>query len=352
MDGSKSPFDIAENRLEEGAVYVIAEAGVNHNGDLDRACELVDVASESGADAVKFQTFTAERLVTADAPAAEYQTETADFDSQYELLERHELSRDDHERLQRYCKRQDITFLSTPFDRASADLLDELGVPAMKLGSGELTNHPLLRHVAEFGKPMLVSTGMATMTEVEDAVAVIRETAPGTNLALLHCTSTYPADLSTVNLRAMRHMAESFGVPVGYSDHTTHVAMPGFATAAGALLVEKHFTLDRSLPGPDHHASLEPSELSRAVSLARDAAVARGSSEKRPTPDETEMKQIVRKGLYAARELAADTTLAEADIAIKRPANGIAPTKLPSVVGRTLATSLDRDEPITEDVLR
>ena len=352
MGGSKSGFDIGELSLDEESVYFIAEAGVNHNGDGDLARELIDVAAESGADAVKFQTFTADRLVTENAPTAEYQSETDDFSTQYELLERFELAMKDYEILQEYCECRDVTFLSTPFDRISADLLNEMDVPAIKLGSGELTNHPLLRHVAGFGKPMIVSTGMGTMAEVAEAVAAIRETESETELALLHCTSTYPADLETVNLRAMNRMAESFGVPVGYSDHTTHVEMPAYATAAGALIVEKHFTLDRSLPGPDHHTSLEPGELDRAVSLARDAAVARGTPEKQPTPDEEQMRRITRKSLHAARDLAAGDELTADDVVIKRPADGISPTEFRSTIGRTLSVAVGRDEPITEDTLR
>ena len=352
MGESDTAFGVEGLDLDNAAVYFIAEAGVNHNGDLDRARELVDVAVESGADAVKFQTFTADRLVREDTPAAEYQIEAGESDSQYELLQEYELRSDDYEALQAYCEDQGITFLSTPFDEVSADLLNEMGVPAIKLGSGELTNHPLLRHVAEFGTPMVVSTGMGTMTEVADAVTVIQETDPDIDLALLHCTSTYPAELPTMNLRAMNRMAEAFELPVGYSDHTTRVEMPGFATAAGALIVEKHFTLDRSLPGPDHHASLEPTELDRAVALAREAAVARGSPEKQPTPDEERIKRITRKSLHAARELAADTTLTSDHLTIKRPADGIPPTELQSVIGRDLKTAVDRNEPITGEMLR
>ena len=352
MCGPKPLFDIGRQGHDQESVYFIAEAGVNHNGDLDKARHLIDVAVESGADAVKFQTFTADRLVTEDGPTADYQAKTTGSTSQFELLKHHELSVEDYERLQEYCESRGITFLSTPFDPVSADLLNEMDVPAIKLGSGELTNHPLLRHVAGFGKPMIVSTGMGTMTEVADAVAVIRETDTETELALLHCTSTYPADLSTVNLKAMNRMAESFGLPVGYSDHTTHIEMPGYATAAGALIVEKHFTLDRSLPGPDHHASLEPGELDRAVSLARDAAVARGTPEKQPTSDEKKMRRITRKSLHAARDLSAGDELTADDVMIKRPADGISPTEFRSTIGRILSEAVDRDNPITEDTLR
>ncbi|WP_380630245.1 N-acetylneuraminate synthase [Salinibaculum marinum] len=352
MHNSEPSLHIERNSLDADSVYFIAEAGVNHNGDLDQARELIDVARGSGADAVKFQTFTANRFVSKGAKTADYQKASTNVDSQYELLQEHELSKDEFQLLQEYAENRGITFLSTPFDRISANIVNEMGVPAIKLGSGELTNHPLLRHVAEFGKPMIVSTGMGTMGEVADAVTAIRETNSNVDLALLHCTSMYPAASSTVNLRAMNRMAEKFDVPVGYSDHTTQLTTPGYATAAGALIVEKHFTLDQSLPGPDHHASLEPAELDRAVSLAREAAIVRGSPEKRPTPGEEEMKRVTRKSLHAARDLATDTTLSPDDITIKRPADGISPGELQTAIGRSLATAVNRDEPITEEDLQ
>ncbi len=352
MGGSTRLFSIGETPLREDAVYFIAEAGVNHNGELTLARELIEVAVECGADAVKFQTFDTDRFVARDTPAADYQTGTEDVDSQYELLQRYELSRSEFESLQEYCEKQGITFLSTPFDTRSADILHEMGVSAIKLGSGDLTNHPLMRHVALFGRPLIVSTGMATMAEVADAVDVIRDTNPDVSLALLHCTSTYPTALERVNLRAMKKMADSFDIPIGYSDHTTNVETPAYATAAGALIVEKHFTIDRSLPGPDHHASLEPSELARAVTLAREAAVALGSDVKQPTPEEEKMKLVSRKSLRAARDLAANSTLTEEDIAIKRPADGTPPADLQSVIGRVLTAPVTRDDPITEEILR
>lgn len=351
MSKSDLSLNIGDKQIGANSVFFIAEAGINHNGELHRAKDLIDVAVECGADAVKFQTFKTEDLVTKDAPTAEYQT-TDGSASQYELLQAHELSKDDFESLQSYCAAKDITFLSTPFDLESANILDELEVPAIKLGSGELTNHPLLRHVTKFGKPLIISTGMATMTEVEEAVSVLERAEPEVEFALLHCTSTYPAKLSTVNLRAMNRMVDTFEVPVGYSDHTKDVSTPAYATAAGALIIEKHFTLDQSLPGPDHTVSLMPAELDRAVSLARDAAVARGTGEKRPTPDEKPMRQITRKSLHAACDLAAGTILQTDHITIKRPADGISPVDYQEVMGRQLETAVSRDEPITEEMLR
>lgn len=341
-------FTIASRPLVDGSVFFIAEAGINHNGNLDRARDLVDVAADSGADAVKFQTYDTDSLVSQNAPAASYQTESTDAETQFEILERNRLTYEEFERLQSYCQSKDVTFLSTPFDRSSADLLAELDVPAMKLGSGELTNHPLLEHVAGLGRPMILSTGMATMDEVEAAVSAVREADPEARIALLHCTSTYPAPLDVVNLRAMNELAASFDVPVGYSDHTTAVAMPAFATAAGARIVEKHFTLDQSLPGPDHHASLEPAELDRAVALARDAAIARGASTKQPTAEERVMRRTTRKSLHAARPLPAGRVVSADDVAVKRPNDGLPPAAYDDVVGRTLSNDVSRDEPLSE----
>jgi len=333
------------------SVYVIAEAGVNHNGDMDLARELVDAAVAAGADAVKFQTFRADRLVTPDAAQADYQTEQTETESQYEMLERYELSRAAHEDLQSYCQEQGITFLSTPFDPESADLLDDLGVPIIKLGSGELDNHPLLKHVAGLGRPIVLSTGMGTLEEVRRAREVIRAANPDVDLAVLHCTSCYPAAVEDVNLRAMGTLADELDTPVGYSDHTTAVETPAMAVAAGADIVEKHFTVDRSLPGPDHEASLEPDELDRAVTLARTAATARGSAVKEPTDAELENRAHIRKSLHAARDIPAGTPLAADDVRVLRPTDGLAPPHYDDVLGVELARDLEAGEPITPDTL-
>ena len=336
--------------LDADGAYVIAEAGVNHDGDLEQARRLVDVAADAGADAVKFQTFVAERLVSPDAPKAAYQEETDEADTQYEMLRRLELPESAHHDLIDYCRRRGIQFLSTPFDPTSASFLDDLGLPAIKLGSGELDNLPLLKHVAGFGRPMLVSTGMGTLSEVETALETIR-TAGDPPVALFHCTSAYPTPLEDVNLRAMQTMDERFDVPVGYSDHTTAVETPAFAVAAGARLVEKHFTLDRTLPGPDHAASLEPDELSRAVSLVRDATTALGSAEKKPTETERENRAVVRKSLHAAANVQAGEQFTESNVAVVRPADGLPPGALDALVGRRAARPLDAGEPITHDAV-
>ncbi|MEF8842605.1 MAG: N-acetylneuraminate synthase [Haloarculaceae archaeon] len=331
--------------------YFIAEAGVNHDGDLDRAEELVDAAAETGADAVKFQTFSADRLVTPDAAKADYQTETTGEGTQYEMLKRYELGREAHERLLDRCAERGITFLSTPFDPESADMLAELGLPAIKIGSGELDNHPLLEHVAGLALPMIVSTGMGTMAEVHDARAAIRDVDPDAEVVFLHCTSAYPCSLEDVNLRAMERMADELEEPVGYSDHTTLPETPGFAVAAGACVVEKHFTLDSTLPGPDHEASLEPDELARAVELVRAAARARGSPEKRPTDVELENRTAARKSLHAAVDIAAGTTIERSDVDIVRPGDGLSPRHLDRVVGSVAAEDVPARGAITGEAV-
>lgn len=351
MGTTDTTFAIGSASIGDDGVYLIAEAGVNHDGDLARAKSLIDVAADSGVDAVKFQTFAADRLVADAAPTATYQDATTDADSQSELLARYELSRDAHVELRDKCHDRDLEFLSTPFDPASADFLDDLDVPAIKLGSGELTNHPLIAHVAAFDRPIILSTGMGTMAETREALAAIRAVDQNADVALLHCTSAYPTAVDDVNLRAMQRMAETFDVPIGYSDHTMSAEMPGFATAAGAAIVEKHVTLDRSASGPDHHMSLEPDELGRAVTLAREAARARGRPEKRPTASEQENVFPIRKSLHAARSVEAGRELTRADVAIKRPESGIEPSNLEAVLGRRTATALDPDDPITEEVL-
>jgi N-acetylneuraminate synthase/N,N'-diacetyllegionaminate synthase len=336
--------------LAADGAYFIAEAGVNHDGDLGQARRLVDAAADAGADAVKFQTFAADRLVKPDAPKAAYQEETDEADTQYEMLERLELPASAHHDLIDYCTERGIQFLSTPFDPTSADLLDDLGLPAIKLGSGEIDNLPLLQHVAGFGRPMLVSTGMSTLSEVERAVETIRN-AGDPPLALFHCTSAYPTPLEDVNLRAMQTMAARFDVPVGHSDHTTVVETPALAVAAGARLVEKHFTLDKTLPGPDHAASLEPDELSRAVSLVRDATTVLGSADKQPTETERENRAVVRKSLHAATDVIEGERFSTANVSVVRPADGLSPAEFDAVRGRRATRGLAAGEPITADAV-
>lgn len=331
--------------------YFVAEAGVNHNGDLEMAEQLIEAAASAGADAVKFQTFRADRLVAEDAETAEYQQEQTGEDSQRELLRQYELTPEEHRHLQQYCADQGVTFLSTPFDRESVELLIELGVPALKLGSGELTNHPLLEHAAKQDVPLIVSTGMSTVEEVTAAYNAIMDVAPDSDLALLHCTSTYPCEVDDVHLRAMQTMDAEFPVPIGYSDHTTLPETPALAVAAGATIVEKHFTLDRSLPGPDHEASLEPDELAKAVELTKQAGQMRGSKKKSPTKAEEENRGKVRKGIYAAVDIPAGKKISSDMLAIRRPATGMSPAEYEDVLNSVAKHSIKEGNPVqTENI--
>lgn len=331
----------------DSSPFFIAEAGVNHNGELKKAKELIDVAVEAGADAVKFQTFTAERLVTPNANKADYQTETTGEGNQYEMLKRYELDQEAHESLLDYCSEKEITFLSTPFDRESADMLKQLGVSAIKLGSGELTNIPLIKHVAGFDLPLIVSTGMGTLEEVKEAYDTIQSVDPRADVVFLHCTSTYPCSPDDVNLRAMETIRKELDVSVGYSDHTVLPETPAFAVAAGASILEKHFTLDSTLPGPDHEASLEPEELDRAVTLVQTATRIRGNPRKQPTESEQENIQTIRKSLHAASDLNSGDLLEEGDVAILRPEEGLSPRWYESVIGTEITRNISQGNPIT-----
>jgi N-acetylneuraminate synthase len=307
---------------------------VNHDGYLEIALRLVDVAADAGADAVKFQTFTAERLVTERAPKADYQLRRPDDDeSQLDMLRRLELSPSAHRKLLSACQQRGILFLSAPFDEEDADFLSELDLPAFKIPSGELTNLPFLEHVARKGKPMIVSTGMASMEEVAAAVQTIQE-AENHDLILLHCVSHYPASPSDVNLRAMHTMAAAFGVPIGYSDHTLGIEVSLAAVALGACVIEKHVTLNRGLPGPDHRASLEPDELAALVRGIRVVESALGHGRKEPAASEAKIAQVARKSIVAASDIPAGTTLTDVLISMKRPGTGLPPTARSLLVGR------------------
>ena len=315
--------------------FIIAEAGVNHNGSLEMALQLVDVAAQAGADAIKFQTFQAEKLVSSQAPKADYQLQTTDAgESQLAMLQRLELSFDAFRELFAYCRTRGILFLSTPFDDESANFLDDLGVAAFKIPSGEVTNLPFLTHVARKGKPLIVSTGMAYLGEVETAVRTIGATG-NQALVLLHCVSNYPADPADINLRAMATMGAAFAVPVGYSDHTMGDEVALAAVALGACVIEKHFTLDRTLPGPDHGASLEPEELGHLIQGIRRVESALGHGRKEPVASEINTASVARKSLVAEHEIGVGTQLTDRHIGIKRPGNGLPPMMLPYVLGRT-----------------
>lgn len=331
--------------------FFIAEAGVNHNGDIETAKNLIDVAIDAGADAVKFQTFSADRLVTPEAPKAEYQNESTGEGSQYDMLKRYELGHGAHEDLFEYCNQQDIIFLSTPFDQSSASMLKDLGIKAIKLGSGELDNIPLLNHVAQFGLPLIVSTGMGTLDEVKEAYEAIYSVNSEADVVFLHCTSTYPCSIDDVNLRAMDTIRDELETPVGYSDHTTLPETPALAVAAGACVVEKHFTLDSTMSGPDHGSSLEPDELNHSINLVDIAYRALGSPEKEPTSSELNNRKNTRKGLHAAVNIQEDELIREEHIEILRPAEGLSPGEYENVIGAKTIQKIKKGEPITAETL-
>ena len=314
--------------------FIIAEAGVNHNGNLGLAKKLIDSAFNAGADAVKFQSFKAEGVVNSTAPKAKYQLETTNTsESQMDMLRNLELSPEAHQELLGYCKNLGIIFLSTPFDNVSADMLAGLDVPAFKIGSGELTSLPFLDYVARKNRPMLVSTGMSYLGEVDDAVRTVRD-AGCDQLVLLHCVSNYPAEPADANLLVIGAMRTAFNLPVGYSDHTMGIQIPLAAAALGACVIEKHLTLDRNMSGPDHRASLEPDEFRVMVQGIRTVETALGTGVKEPALSETNSRQVVRRSLAAARNIPTGTIL-KADILTQlRPASGISPALLEQVVGR------------------
>ncbi|HPS79655.1 MAG TPA: N-acetylneuraminate synthase [Thermoanaerobaculaceae bacterium] len=332
-----APVAIAGRAIGPGhPCFVIAEAGVNHNGSLDLALQLVDAAAAAGADAVKFQTFKAEEVVSQEAPQAEYQRmNTGRVESQLEMVRRLQLGPDEHRAIAERCRALGIMFLSSPFDEPSVALLADLGVPAFKIGSGELTNHLLLGSIARRGLPLIVSTGMATLSEVAGAETVIlRHGAPP--FALLHCVSNYPVAPKDCNLAAMDTLREAFGVPVGWSDHTLGVHIAVAAVAAGACIVEKHLTLDRGLPGPDHRASLQPGELAEMARCIRDVEAARGTGEKRRAGTEEDTARVARRSLFTTRSLEPGHLLVAEDVKALRPGTGIPPGRLGELVGRRL----------------
>ena len=331
--------------------FIIAEAGVNHNGDLGLAHRLIDAAVAAGADAVKFQTFKAELLTTPAARKAAYQKETTGSgESQLEMIKRLEFPMEVFRDLQQYAERRGVMFLSTPFDSESADYLDSIGMPAIKVPSGEITNHRFLTHVSGMGKPLIVSTGMSSLEEVDEAMGVIRR-AGDPPVVLLHCVSNYPAAAADVNLRAMQTMARALQTPVGYSDHVLGNEAAFAAVALGACVIEKHFTLDRTLPGPDHRASLEPNELAALVQGIRAVESALGDGRKRPAASEADTAAVARKSLVAARDISAGTVLSEELIAVKRPGTGMPPSMLERVLNRTLRRDVAKDSLLTLDDL-
>lgn len=341
------PVVLAQRKIGPGCpCFVIAEAGVNHNGDLNQAKELVRQARQTGADCVKFQTFKAERVVTASAPKAAYQLKVTDpVESQFAMLRKLELSESDHRVLIDQCQREGILFLSTPYSMEDAEMLHALGVPSFKIASGQLVELPFLAALARFNKPVILSTGMATLDETREAVATLRD--HGCNqIVVLQCTTNYPSRIADTNLRAMAGIAAATGALIGYSDHTEGISACLASIALGACVVEKHFTLDRNLPGPDHRCSSEPTELTALVRGIREVEAALGDGVKQPTAAELANLTGMRRSIVATRLIKAGTTVTAADFAFKRPATGLAPKRLGELLGRKALLDLPADSQV------
>lgn len=331
-------------------VLIIAEAGVNHNGDINMAKKLIDVAADAGADLVKFQTFSADRLVTESASKADYQKlATENVESQHNMLRKLELSEAMHHELIAHCALREIGFFSTGFDIESINLLVSFGQGLFKIPSGEITNLPYLHHIGKLGKEVILSTGMSTMDEIESAISALEESGtPRARLTVLHCTTAYPVPMSDVNLRAMQSIRSKFGVDVGYSDHTVGIEISLAAVALGAKVIEKHFTLDRTLPGPDHKASLEPGELSSMIAGIRNIEVALGDGFKRLMPSEVNNRDVARKSIVARVPISVNQVLSEENLTTKRPGTGISPMQWSNLLGKKANRNYSADELIDE----
>lgn len=329
-------------------VFIIAEAGVNHNGSIKLAKKLIDVAVDAEADAVKFQTFKAEKIISRYAPKAEYQKKTTDKEeSQLEMVKKLELDANTHEKLVRYCTKKGIIFLSTPFDIESIDLLSDIGLEIFKIPSGEITNLPYLRKIGSLKKRIILSTGMSDMGEIEDALdIIIKAGTQKENITVLHCNTEYPTPFEDVNLLAMLSIRDAFKVSVGYSDHTPGIEIPVAAVALGANVIEKHFTLDKNMEGPDHKASLEPNELAAMVKAIRNIEKAMGNGIKKPSASEIKNKPIARKSIVAAKEIKKGEMLSEETLAVKRPGIGISPLEWDRIIGRKAIKDFKRDDMI------
>lgn len=325
-------------------VFIIAEAGVNHNGDLRIAEEMIDIAVKAGADAVKFQTFTAQNLVCMNAKKANYQLETTNqSESQFEMLKKLELTLDMHKRLIEYCNQKNIMFMSTPFDLESIDMLVQLGISIIKIPSGEITNYPYLKRIGSTGLRVILSTGMSSLDEVKEAIKVLKENG-STDITVLHCNTEYPTPMKDVNLDAMITLERTLGIAVGYSDHTKGIEIPIAAVALGAKIIEKHFTLDESMEGPDHKASIEPEELVEMVKAIRNVELALGNGVKESSESEKKNIEIVRKSIVAARRIKKGEIFSEDNITTKRPGTGISPMKWNDIIGKTAKREFEIDE--------
>lgn len=328
-------------------VIIIAEAGVNHNGDIELARKLIDIASEAGVDYVKFQTFKAENLVSKDAKMADYQKNnigTSAGDSQYQMLKKLELSYDDFRDLKKYCEIKKVKFLSTAFDLESIDFLNELGIDLFKIPSGEITNYPYLVKIGKFNTSVVLSTGMCNMSEISEAIDVLVKSGTNRqNITILHCTTDYPTKMGDVNLNAMLEIKKVFNLPIGYSDHTLGIDVPIAAVAMGAEVIEKHFTIDKKMNGPDHKASLNGDELKQMVLSIRNVSNSLGSSNKQPTKTEIENILVARKSIHLAKDIEVGQEIKEDDLVMKRPGNGISPMKMDSIIGKKAKVKLSKD---------
>lgn len=327
-------------------IFIIAEAGVNHNGSIDLAFKLIDTAKEAGSDAIKFQSFRAEKLVTKVAEKAEYQKMMTDSsESQFEMIKKLELTVDDHIKLIEYCKKTGIMFLSSPFDLDSIDLLNELGLEIFKIPSGEIINLPYLRKIGKLNKNVILSTGMSDLGEIEDAIDILTESGTDINkITILHCNTEYPTPFEDVNLKAMLTIKKSFGAKVGYSDHTQGIEVPIAAVALGAEVIEKHFTLDRNMEGPDHKASLEPNELKQMVFSIKNIEKALGNGIKKPSSSELKNIPIARKSLIALKDIKQGEIFTDENVGIKRPGNGITPMRWEEVIGKKAVKDFQTDD--------
>lgn len=325
---------------------IIAEAGVNHNGDMELARQLIDAAAQAGVDMVKFQTFSANRLVTHSASKAQYQSNSTDAaESQHKMLSRLELTRAMHEELIAHCLKRGIRFFSTGFDTESVDMLVELGIDCFKIPSGEITNLPYLRHIGKYGRPVILSTGMSRLDEVQSAVEILSKAGTAQkDITVLHCSTEYPTPMEDVNLSAMLTMGEALGVQFGYSDHTKGIEVAIAAVALGATVIEKHFTLSRELPGPDHKASLEPDELNAMVAAIRNIERAMGDGIKRPCQSEIPNMAVARKSIVAARKIQPGEMFSKENLVVKRPGSGMSPMLWDAVIGQRASRGYEPDE--------
>ena len=325
-------------------VYIIAEAGINHNGSIEIAKKLVDKAKKAGVDCIKFQTFITKNIVSKKAKKAEYQKQqTGSSETQLDMLEKLELSFNNFIELEKYCKLKNIEFLSTAFDLESIDFLSSVDMKRWKIPSGEITNLPYLMKIAKLSKPIILSTGMSTMKNIKDALTVLRDNGAN-DITVLHCTTEYPTPYEDVNLNAMNTIKNEFNVPIGYSDHTKGIEIPIAAVAMGATVIEKHFTLDKNMDGPDHKASLEPDELKAMVSAIRNIEIALGTGEKKPAASEKKNMLVARKSIIAKHNIKKGELLSEENLTVKRPGNGISPMRWFEVIGKTATKDYEEDE--------